>query len=570
MLAAVRVHGRTGRIRVALLVTGIVAVFAASARPGSAAVPVTASGPSNTAGDFTLVLVPDTQNYTSSAANRPIMGRQTQWIVDSRQRLNTAFVAHLGDLVGVESNVTQWQAASAAMATLDNAGVPNAVLPGNHDLDLTTGAGTRYQQYFPVSRYAGASWNSATASYGGYLGQNQFGADPVNRQNLDNYALFTAGGMDFLLLSLEFDPPDYVIDWARKILAAYPERRAIVSTHSYVDVSGGLSTQMDRADAGNSPAQLWSKLIAPSCRIFLVVNGHFHDGDRSEARRTDTNACGGTVQSVLSDYQARANGGNGWLRYYTFHPAANQIQAVTYSPTLDAYETDADSAFTLPYDMSRPGPATALARDGFGRTVSNAWGGADTGGAWTTTGGAARFSVADGAGVSLTAAGGTTTAALGPLAATATDTSVVVRMDSVPNAVTHLSVAGRRVGSSVYAAKVRVAAGGATDLRIYRDNTDLTAGVPFGSALAPGQRLAVRIQVDGTAPTRIRARAWKVGTTEPTGWTVAATDSTANLQTSGGVSLSTYLSSTATTGPVTVRWDDLLVAPIAGVALTVR
>ena len=42
---------------------------------------------------------------------------------------------------------------------------------------------------------------------------------------MDNYALFSAGGMDFLLINLEFNAPDYAIDWAKRVLAAYPNRR---------------------------------------------------------------------------------------------------------------------------------------------------------------------------------------------------------------------------------------------------------------------------------------------------------------------------------------------------------
>src|SRR5918912_1579152 len=137
--------------------------------------------------------------------------------------------------------------------------------------------------------------------------------------------------MDFLLLDLEFNTPDYVIDWAKKVLAAFPSRRAIVATHSYVDYFGNLSAQMNRTDGvGNSPQQLWQKLISTNCSIFMVVNGHFHNGELSEARRTDTNSCGSPVLELLSDYQDRANGGNGWLRYYTFRPADNAIQAYTY------------------------------------------------------------------------------------------------------------------------------------------------------------------------------------------------------------------------------------------------
>ena len=36
---------------------------------------------------------------------------------------------------------------------------------------------------------------------------------------------------------------------------------------------------------------------------------------------------------MLTDYQSRANGGDGWLRYYTFKPSENKIYAYTYSPT---------------------------------------------------------------------------------------------------------------------------------------------------------------------------------------------------------------------------------------------
>ena len=57
---------------------------------------------------------------------------------------------------------------------------------------------------------------------------------------------------------------------------------------------------------------------------------------------------------VLSDYQFRSNGGDGWLRLYRFSPAQNTISVFTYSPWRDEYERDADSEFVLSYDMSKP------------------------------------------------------------------------------------------------------------------------------------------------------------------------------------------------------------------------
>jgi hypothetical protein len=501
------------------------------------------------------------------------------------------------------------------MSTLDSAGVPNTVLPGNHDMDVATGDAPEYRQEFPPSRYAAAGWNSPAARYGGYLGQNLFGPDPVDRGNMDSFALFTAGGLDFLLLNLEFDPPDHVLDWAKKVLAAYPQRRAILATHSYVNTSGQIVANVQRP-GGNTAAQVWQKLVSPSCSIFLVVNGHFHDGDLSEARRTDTNSCGRPVHAVLSDYQERVNGGDGWLRYYTFSPARNEIRAVTYSPTLGRYETDADSAFTLPYDMSLPAgftevgrttvpagttasvpvptlpagtgyqwyatasdgtttatsptwsfttaatpPPAVYAQDSFSRTVTGGWGAAEVGGGWQLTG-ATRASVAGGVAAQGVPAGVTALATLPGIASTATELTVTVALDAVPNGPVYLTSAVRRVAAGDYGGRLKVNPNGSVELHTTTPTGLLGGGVLPGITLAAGQQLQLRVQAEGVNPTTVRARAWRVGSTEPAGWAVTSTDSTPALQVAGTVGLTTYLSSSATNGPATVRYDDVRAVPV--------
>ena len=122
------------------------------------------AGAPNPSAPFTFALIPDTQNYVSTGGLAPTMGVQTQWIADHRTDLNLAFVTHLGDIVGLQDSAVQWQRASQYMATLDTAGVPNTVLPGNHDMNLTTGEAALYKQYFPPSRYSAAAWNSPTAT----------------------------------------------------------------------------------------------------------------------------------------------------------------------------------------------------------------------------------------------------------------------------------------------------------------------------------------------------------------------------------------------------------------------
>jgi PKD repeat protein len=535
------------------------AVLAAVALLGAGAGgPATAETPGD---PFTFLVLPDTQNYVSSSTNAPIMGQQTSWVVDNREALGLAFVSQVGDLVGVESSTVQWERSSQYMATLDTAAVPNTVLPGNHDMVIGTGEVSRYNQYFPVSRYANASWNSPTARYGGYMGQDQFGPDPVDRQNANNYALFTAGGMDFLLISLEYAPPDAAIDWAKRVLAAYPERRAILATHSYLNTNGALATVVLRGDGGNDGVELWNKLVAPSCSIFLVVAGHAHDGILGEARRTDANSCGKPVHQILSDYQERPNGGDGWLRYYTFDPAADQITAVTYSPYLNQYETDGDSAFVLPYAMEGdpPGPELRLAADDFTRTSSAGWGSATLGGPWTVAGTASRYPVTAGVGRQVVSTGALLTSTLGDVRSTSTDLQLTLALDRVPDSAAYIHAFARWNGTGGYGARVKVFPGGAIQLHVARHDAVLAGVTVPGATLTPGAKLHVRTQVEGTAPTTIRARAWLDGTAEPTTWATTATDATPALQVQGGIRLQAYGGSA-----VTVSYDDVAAVAVGG------
>ena len=294
--------------------------------------------------DFTIVAIPDTQHYVDqNGAYLANFTAQVQWIVDHQDDMNIVFTSHLGDIVeNVDASNDEWLRSSAQMAVLDSNGAKSGVAPGNHDMS-TSGVAEKFDQYFPVSRYSGFPW------YGGHLGGDP--QDTVNRQNKDNYELFSAGGLDFIILHLEYDIPAYVIEWANRILDQYPDRRAIISTHAFLNTSNNRPTSPIYRPDGTGAADVWTQLVKPNCNVFLVVNGHYP----GEGRRTDLNDCGDPVHQVLTDYQSRANGGDGWLRYYTFKPTENKIYAYTYSPSrlggAGEFETDASSQFTLDYDM---------------------------------------------------------------------------------------------------------------------------------------------------------------------------------------------------------------------------
>jgi hypothetical protein len=301
---------------------------------------------------FTFVVIPDTQHYTESDAGAARFTAQMEWIVGQQESMNIVFASHVGDIVEHGgADLAEWQRASAAMAVLDQAGVPNGLVTGNHDLDIANDGTTDFlvfDQYFPPSRYAGFDW------YGGYQGDpndgvNDFGMD---RQNKNSYQFFTASGMEFLVLHLEMDVPEYAIDWAAAVLAKYPDKRVILTTHAFINSEGNRRYSPDtRKQVGTSSDFLWRRLIYPNCNIFLVLNGHYP----RDARRTDPNLCGAPVHQVIQNYQGRPNGGNGWLRYFVFQPAENQIKAYTYSPLLEQFEESDSSRFSLAYEMESDG-----------------------------------------------------------------------------------------------------------------------------------------------------------------------------------------------------------------------
>jgi PKD repeat protein len=249
--------------------------------------------------------------------------------------------------------------------------------------------------------------------------------------------------------------------------------------------------------------------------------------------------------------------------------AAAGSYPVTLTVTDDSGTT---GSVTHPVAVTAPPQGAAdFAIDTFQRTVTNGLGSADLGGAWTTVGTAAGFSVAPGSGaLKLSAPATQLSAYLGAVSRTDTDLRMTVTPDKVPtgNGV-YLDVVGRRVSSgNQYEANLVLQSGGQIRLGLtaLRSNAEATllplAQVP-GVTFAAGSGLNVRLQVTGTAPTTVRVKVWVTGSVEPAAWQASATDSTAALQVAGGVGVTAYLSSSATNAPVSLRLSALSARPPA-------
>ena len=80
-------------------------------------------------GSWTLVLLPDTQNYSLHYPG--LFTLQTHWIAKNKEKYNIRYVIGLGDITD-KNTEQEWRHAQNAINELDGR-VPYALVPGNHD-----------------------------------------------------------------------------------------------------------------------------------------------------------------------------------------------------------------------------------------------------------------------------------------------------------------------------------------------------------------------------------------------------------------------------------------------------
>ncbi len=260
--------------------------------------------------------------------------------------------------------------------------------------------------------------------------------------------------------------------------------------------------------------------------------------------------------SALTDTFSLATAGNG---------DSGDTVTVTVTPNDGTANGTAPSA-----SATVAGGPTVYAIDTFSRTLSNTWGSANTGGAYTFSGSLGDYDVNGSVGTMALAAGSNRSAILAGVSAADVDLSFRVATDKVATG-THQYVYGlaRRINASTeYRAKVRFGTNGGVYLHagavVNNVETAMGSEVQVAGLTKPaGAFIWVRAQISGTNPTTIRIRAWADGAAEPTTWQYTGTDSAGALQAPGGVGLRTYIGGSTTNAPVLFRYDDFRATSIA-------
>nr|MDT0658021.1 hypothetical protein [Micromonospora sp. DSM 115978] len=226
----------------------------------------------------------------------------------------------------------------------------------------------------------------------------------------------------------------------------------------------------------------------------------------------------------------------------------------------------------------------AAVSDQFGRSVSNGWGSADTGQAWTATGGsAANFSVGSGVGAQANSTVNDLRRCKVDTGATEVDFIADVSL-SIGSALTQPAttwIAGRLADdSNYYAAALSLSTAGVMSIRLDKrvagSLSTVTAARTLGANSA-NDVWRVWLKIVGGY---IRAKCWNLTTSqpEPRGWTILGSDTDLTAGTQLGL-MSRLESGNTNTTPVTWSWDSLTIqnrqvftitaAPVNGVVKTI-
>jgi PKD repeat protein len=328
-------------------------------------------------------------------------------------------------------------------------------------------------------------------------------------------------------------------------------------TLTVTDAAGATNTTTRQVTVASTPPPN----TAPTASFTAAPTGLQVAVDGSGS--TDT---GGSITGHAWNWGDGTADGSGATATHTYAAAG------TYTITLVVTDNGSPAltgTTTRQVTVTAPGGPAPLADDTFNRSVTNGWGSADVGGAWTTSVGGPRLSVAGGVGtMSLPGAGNNTGAYLGGLTRPDADVATSFSLSSMPTGSgTYVYVTGRRVSATdEYRVRVRVLADGRVALALSRRSGG-TEAFPGGEVIVPGvtytsgATLNVRVRVSGSGPSTITARVW-TGATEPATWQMTRTDSTAALQANGSVGLTVHRPGN-TTAATSVRFTAFTVTPVA-------
>ncbi len=299
--------------------------------------------------EYTVVLIPDTQNYLRNKDNLFHFKGQLDWILENKKENNIVFVSHVGDVISnnasyfpksllnlsflcnknnieiFNNNSNTWQVAKKELSGLiSNNDLPFYIAPGNHDYDCKNNKKylKGFKSIFDRKKISQRKWFLAMDDKGINMAQ-----------------VFEINNKKFLHIGLEWLPSNNAIEFAQKIILSNPEKPVLITTHEYlIDRGNEFPNRCKNSAIGcswisqkdNNAEELFQKLIKPFPQVFMVLSGH---NMVNKGFLTSKNILGNNVIQITSDFSSYLEGGNGLMTLIKFNTDKSLITLENFSPT---------------------------------------------------------------------------------------------------------------------------------------------------------------------------------------------------------------------------------------------
>ena len=261
-------------------------------------------------GSFSIAWITDSQGCSSHKGEYRTIA---EWISEHREEFNIRYVVGTGDYVWKGTRLPEWEEFHSFVEGIGT--VPSFFIAGNHDLERLKGdnPGTFLQMDVKTA---------------------EIPDDQKHRGGFGKYALFSEGGMDFVLAGLSYGFGDEDIEWMRDVLSRYPDRKGILLFHHFLTPSNRVNTEgkklLDAIRKGPGNAR-------------LVLSGHNHGRGTGTFDVTEDGSH--YLRAILYNYQDSALK-KGTVRILTFHPESGQVIMTAYYPLKPHLEP-----FQIVYEM---------------------------------------------------------------------------------------------------------------------------------------------------------------------------------------------------------------------------
>lgn len=298
--------------------------------------------------EYTIVLIPDSQNYTLDKKNIFHLKKQIKWIVNNRNKENIVLVSHVGDVIAsnigsypynlhligslcskrkvdfIKNQSDSWEKVSFISDLGNIEDLAFSISPGNHDYDCKNNKKSLkgFKKTFNNKKYLKRKW---------FL--------DIDEKAINTAQIFEINKQQFIHIGLEWQPSNKAIEFAQKIIKSNPEKPVILTTHEYlINRDKQFPERCKNSAIGcswtstkdNNGEELFQKLVKINPQIFMVLSGH---NGVKEGYLVSQNLLDRKVIQITSDFSGDPGGGNGWMTLIRLNPEDSLITLKNFSPT---------------------------------------------------------------------------------------------------------------------------------------------------------------------------------------------------------------------------------------------